>query len=81
MLAVEACMAAYAQRFNEDRERWAVTALLHDFDWEIHPAAPDHPALTMRFDAPFFRTQTIAGCLVYHCWNARFSLAMSWPDF
>ena len=43
MLAVEACMAAYAQRFDEDRERWAVAALLHDFDWEIHPAAPDHP--------------------------------------
>ena len=44
MLAVEACLVAYADKFNEDRERWAVTALLHDFDWEIHPAAPDHPA-------------------------------------
>ena len=43
MLAVEACMAAYADKFHENRERWAVTALLHDFDWEIHPAAPDHP--------------------------------------
>ncbi|MFL6464019.1 MAG: HD domain-containing protein [Bryobacteraceae bacterium] len=43
MLAVEACMVAYADKFNENRERWAVTALLHDFDWEIHPAAPDHP--------------------------------------
>jgi predicted hydrolase (HD superfamily) len=43
MLAVEACMAAYAQIWNEDQEKWAVTALLHDFDWEIHPAAPDHP--------------------------------------
>jgi putative nucleotidyltransferase with HDIG domain len=43
MLAVEACMAAYADKLNEDKERWAVTALLHDFDWEIHPAAPDHP--------------------------------------
>ncbi|MBV9679834.1 MAG: HDIG domain-containing protein, partial [Acidobacteriaceae bacterium] len=43
MLAVEACMTAYADKFNEDRERWAVAALLHDFDWEIHPAAPDHP--------------------------------------
>jgi len=43
MLAVEACMVAYADKFNEDRERWAVAALLHDFDWEIHPAAPDHP--------------------------------------
>jgi putative nucleotidyltransferase with HDIG domain len=43
MLAVEACMTAYAERFGEDREKWAATALLHDFDWEIHPAAPDHP--------------------------------------
>ena len=43
MLGVEACMVAYATKFGEDRERWAVTALLHDFDWEIHPAAPDHP--------------------------------------
>jgi predicted hydrolase (HD superfamily) len=43
MLAVEACMAAYAQIWNEDQEKWSVTALLHDFDWEIHPAAPDHP--------------------------------------
>src|SRR3954452_21322840 len=43
MLGVEACMIAYAEKFGEDRELWAVTALLHDFDWEIHPAAPDHP--------------------------------------
>lgn len=43
MLAVEACMVAYAKKFGEDPEAWAVTALLHDFDWEIHPAAPDHP--------------------------------------
>ena len=43
MLGVEACMDAYAQKFGEDAERWRVTALLHDFDWEIHPNAPDHP--------------------------------------
>jgi predicted hydrolase (HD superfamily) len=43
MLAVEACMDAYARKFAEDPERWAITALLHDFDWEIHPNAPDHP--------------------------------------
>lgn len=43
MLAVEACMVAYAKKLGEDQEEWAVTALLHDFDWEIHPAAPDHP--------------------------------------
>ncbi|MDQ2843808.1 MAG: HDIG domain-containing protein [Acidobacteriota bacterium] len=43
MLGVEACMVAYANKFGEDAELWAVTALLHDFDWEIHPTAPDHP--------------------------------------
>ncbi len=42
-LAVEACVAAYARRGGEDEEKWAVTALLHDFDYEIHPEAPDHP--------------------------------------
>ncbi len=42
-LAVEACVAAYARKFGEDEQRWAVTALLHDFDWEIHPHLPDHP--------------------------------------
>lgn len=42
-LAVESCLRAYARRFGEDEETWAVTALLHDFDWEIHPEAPDHP--------------------------------------
>ncbi len=43
MLAVETCMVAYAGKFGEDPARWATTALLHDFDWEIHPGAPDHP--------------------------------------
>jgi putative nucleotidyltransferase with HDIG domain len=42
-LAVEACVAAYAHQFREDEQKWSVTALLHDFDWEIHPQAPDHP--------------------------------------
>lgn len=36
-------MAAYARKYGEDEEKWAITALLHDFDWEIHPQAPDHP--------------------------------------
>jgi putative nucleotidyltransferase with HDIG domain len=42
-LAVEACVAAYARKFGEDETKWSVTALLHDFDWEIHPDLPDHP--------------------------------------
>src|SRR5499427_5521027 len=42
-LAVETCVAAYARHFNEDELKWSVTALLHDFDYEMHPEAPDHP--------------------------------------
>ena len=36
-LAVEASTAFYARKFGEDEELWRVTALLHDFDYEIHP--------------------------------------------
>src|SRR6202044_1598026 len=42
-LAVEASTASYARRFGEDEELWRVTALLHDFDYEMHPTLDKHP--------------------------------------
>jgi putative nucleotidyltransferase with HDIG domain len=42
-LAVEASVRAYARKFAEDEELWGVTALLHDFDYEIHPTLDKHP--------------------------------------
>jgi putative nucleotidyltransferase with HDIG domain len=42
-LAVEASTASYAQRFGADEELWRVTALLHDFDYEMHPTLDKHP--------------------------------------
>jgi putative nucleotidyltransferase with HDIG domain len=42
-LAVEASTAWYARNFGEDEERWRVVALLHDFDYEIHPTLDQHP--------------------------------------
>lgn len=42
-IAVEAVMKAFAEKHNEDPHKFALVGLLHDFDYEIHPNAPDHP--------------------------------------
>ncbi len=43
MLSVEAAMRFYARKLGENEEEWALAGLLHDFDWEIHPNAEEHP--------------------------------------
>ena len=42
-LAVEASVRWYARREGGDEELWAAVALLHDFDYEIHPTLDQHP--------------------------------------
>jgi putative nucleotidyltransferase with HDIG domain len=37
VLAVEACMRAYARKFGEDEERWGLVGMLHDLDYERYP--------------------------------------------
>ena len=42
-LAVEASVRFYARLYDEDEELWSCVALLHDFDYEIHPTLDKHP--------------------------------------
>ena len=53
MLSVEAAMRAYAGKFGGDPERWGLTGLVHDFDYEkfpnaSHSATEEHPAEGVR---------------------------------
>jgi putative nucleotidyltransferase with HDIG domain len=60
MLAVEAAMRFYAEKFNQDIELWGLVGLLHDFDWEIHPTIEEHPIA----GAPILRERGVPEVIV-----------------
>ena len=56
-LAVEASVRSYARLYGEDEEFWGCVALLHDFDYEIHPTLDKHP----QDGAPILRERGVPG--------------------
>ncbi len=51
MLSVETAVVAYAKKYGEDENKWAVTALLHDFDYEKYPELSEngHPFVGVQY--------------------------------
>lgn len=47
MLAVAAAMRAYARKYGEDEEKWAMTGILHDFDYEKAPETHPYKGVEM----------------------------------
>ena len=66
VLAVEAGMRAYAERYGEEEERWAVTGIVHDLDYERYPdPETGHPRMALqeleRLDYPQDVIDAVAG--------------------
>ena len=88
-LAVEACVGFYAREYGEDEELWRAAALLHDFDYEIHPTLDEHPqdgAPILREEGwpdevvePSSPTPSTCRCRGTRSSRRRSSPATSWP--
>ena len=71
MLAVEACVRAYARKTGADEEIWGLTALLHDFDYErwpnaAHSADQEHPAEGARILRTLGYSEEIVRAILSH---------------
>jgi predicted hydrolase (HD superfamily) len=70
LLGVEAGMRAYARRYDGDEERWAVTGLVHDLDYERFPDLGDvengHPRTALRLFAELEWPQDVIDAVAGH---------------
>lgn len=68
-LAVEAAMRAFAKRLGADEDLWAVTGLIHDFDFEQHPTPAEHPITGVRILQGLGWPEEIVAAVAAHGWN------------
>ena len=67
LLGVEAAMCAYARRFGEDEQRYAVTGLLHDLDYERYPDLDTgHPRKALELFAELGYPQDLIDAVAGH---------------
>ena len=70
LLGVEAAMVAYAEKYSEDTEKWAVTGLVHDLDYERFPDLEDtengHPRTALRLFSEMGWPQDIIDAVAGH---------------
>jgi len=72
-LAVEACMREFAEKFGEDVEKWGLTGLLHDLDYQYTVDDPDnHTLKTAALLAEYNLDEDILHAIKAH--NAKASL-------
>ncbi len=67
--AVESCMRFYAKKMGEDEEKWAITGMLHDIDWETNPDTHPNTAIPMLLDAGY--TQDMVDAILGHAYPSR----------
>ena len=69
-LSVEAAMRHYARHFGEDEEKWRLTGLIHDFDYERWPTPPDHTRQGAKILREKAVDDDVIGAIMSHAeWN------------
>lgn len=65
-MSVELAMRAYARKLGHDEEIWGIVGLLHDFDYERWPTAPDHPLKGSEILRTMGYSEEVITCILSH---------------
>ncbi len=71
-LGVETAMRAYARKFGEPEEAWAMVGLLHDFDYERYPTREEHTIVGSQALRDAGYPDWIADALLAHGFDERY---------